>query len=46
VYKLAVLSLERISDKCSVLGAMPTLVVGMFPENCVAWPRKRGHGTV
>jgi hypothetical protein len=37
--------LERISDECSVLGAMPTLAWACFSENIAAWPRKRGHGT-
>ena len=36
-------SIVRIQVRCSVLGAMPTLAVGMFPrENCCmatqAWP--------
>jgi hypothetical protein len=37
--------LERIQVWFSVLGAMPTLAVGMFARENATWPRKRGHGT-
>jgi hypothetical protein len=36
--------LERVSDKWSVMGAMPTLAWACFSENFAAWPRKRGQG--
>jgi hypothetical protein len=35
-------NLERISDQCSVLGAMPTLVVGMFSRK----KTQHGHASV